>query len=200
MQLDNIKWNEKGLIPVVIQNKTTLNVLMLGYMNLEALQLSIKSNEVTFFSRSKNRLWTKGEESGNKLIIKDMYLDCDDDTLLIKAEPLGPTCHKGTTSCFETDDQSSLNIIDELEMIIENRKNLDNSESYIVSLFNKGVKEIAKKVVEEAGETSIAAVTNDGRIIDESADLVFHLLVLLSSQGKSMKDVLQELKKRSINQ
>ena len=200
MQLDNIKWNEKGLIPVVIQNKTTLNVLMLGYMNLEALQLSIKSNEVTFFSRSKNRLWTKGEESGNKLIIKDMYLDCDVDTLLIKAEPLGPTCHKGTTSCFETDDQSSLNIIDELEMIIENRKNLDNSESYIVILFNKGVKEIAKKVVEEAGETSIAAVTNDGRIIDESADLVFHLLVLLSSQGKSMKDVLQELKKRSINQ
>ena len=200
MQLDNIKWNEKGLIPVVIQNKTTLNVLMLGYMNLEALQLSIKSNEVTFFSRSKNRLWTKGEESGNKLIIKDMYLDCDVDTLLIKAEPLGPTCHKGTTSCFETDNQSSLNIIDELEMIIENRKNLDNSESYIVSLFNKGVKEIAKKVVEEAGETSIAAVTNDGRIIDESADLVFHLLVLLSSQGKSMKDVMQELKKRSINQ
>ena len=200
MQLDNIKWNEKGLIPVVIQNKTTLNVLMLGYMNLEALQLSIKSNEVTFFSRSKNRLWTKGEESGNKLIIRDMYLDCDVDTLLIKAEPLGPTCHKGTTSCFETDDQSSLNIIDELEMIIENRKNLDSSESYIVSLFNKGVKEIAKKVVEEAGETSIAAVTNDGRIIDESADLVFHLLVLLSSQGKSMKDVLQELKKRSINQ
>lgn len=200
MQLDNIKWNEKGLIPVVIQNKTTLNVLMLGYMNLEALQLSIKSNEVTFFSRSKNRLWTKGEESGNKLIIKDMYLDCDVDTLLIKAEPLGPTCHKGTTSCFETDDQSSLNIIDELEMIIENRKNLDNSESYIVTLFNKGVKEIAKKVVEEAGETSIAAVTNDGRLIDESADLVFHLLVLLSSQGKSMKDVLQELKKRSINQ
>ena len=200
MQLDNIKWNEKGLIPVVIQNKTTLNVLMLGYMNLEALQLSIKSNEVTFFSRSKNRLWTKGEVSGNKLIIKDMYLDCDDDTLLIKAEPLGPTCHKGTTSCFETDNQSSLNIIDELEMIIENRKNLDNSESYIVSLFNKGVKEIAKKVVEEAGETSIAAVTNDGRLIDESADLVFHLLVLLSSQGKSMKDVLQELKKRSINQ
>ena len=200
MQLDNIKWNEKGLIPVVIQNKTTLNVLMLGYMNLEALQLSIKSNEVTFFSRSKNRLWTKGEESGNKLIIKDMYLDCDVDTLLIKAEPLGPTCHKGTTSCFETDDQSSLNIIDELEMIIENRKNLDKSESYIVSLFNKGVKEIAKKVVEEAGETSIAAVTNDGRLIDESADLVFHLLVLLSSQGKSMKDVLQELKKRSINQ
>ena len=200
MQLDNIKWNEKGLIPVVIQNKTTLNVLMLGYMNLEALQLSIKSNEVTFFSRSKNRLWTKGEESGNKLIIKDMYLDCDVDTLLIKAEPLGPTCHKGTTSCFETDDQSSLNIIDELEIIIENRKNLDSSESYIVSLFNKGVKEIAKKVVEEAGETSIAAVTNDGRLIDESADLVFHLLVLLSSQGKSMKDVLQELKKRSINQ
>lgn len=200
MELDKIKWNEKGLIPVVIQNKRTLNVLMLGYMNLEALHLSIKSNEVTFFSRSKNRLWTKGEESGNKLIINDMYLDCDLDTLLIKAEPLGPTCHKGETSCFKTDDQSTLNMIDELEKIIEDRKNLDTSKSYIVSLLNKGVKEIAKKVVEEAGETSIAAVTNDGRLIDESADLVFHLLVLLSSQGKSMKDVLQELKKRSINQ
>lgn len=200
MELDKIKWNEKGLIPVVIQNKRTLNILMLGYMNLEALQLSIKSNEVTFFSRSKNRLWTKGEESGNKLIINDMYLDCDLDTLLIKAEPLGPTCHKGETSCFKTDDQSMLNMIDELEKIIEDRKNLDTSKSYIVSLLNKGVKEIAKKVVEEAGETSIAAVTNDGRLIDESADLVFHLLVLLSSQGKSMKDVLQELKKRSINQ
>ena len=200
MELDKIKWNEKGLIPVVIQNKRTLNILMLGYMNLEALHLSIKSNEVTFFSRSKNRLWTKGEESGNKLIINDMYLDCDLDTLLIKAEPLGPTCHKGETSCFKTDDQSTLNMIDELEKIIEDRKNLDTSKSYIVSLLNKGVKEIAKKVVEEAGETSIAAVTNDGRLIDESADLVFHLLVLLSSQGKSMKDVLQELKKRSINQ
>ena len=172
---------------------------MLGYMNLEALQLSIKSNEVTFFSRSKNRLWTKGEESGNKLIIKDMYLDCDVDTLLIKAEPLGPTCHTGTTSCFD-DKFLCTDMIKKLEGIIDERTASTNTDSYIVSLFNKGVKEIAKKVNEEAGETAISAVSNDGRIIEEAADLVFHLLVLLRSQNKTMKDVTDKLYERSINQ
>ena len=200
MELDKIKWNEQGLIPVIIQDKTTLNVLMLGYMNLEAIQITTKLNEVTFFSRSKNRLWTKGEVSGNKLLIDEMSLDCDLDTLLIKAEPLGPTCHTGTKSCFKTEDKSSPYMIDELENIIKDRKEFGTTESYTVRLFTKGVKEIAKKVVEEAGETSIAAVTNDGRLIDESADLVFHLLVLLNSQGYSMNDVLSELKIRSLNQ
>lgn len=200
MELDKIKWNEQGLIPVIIQDKTTLNVLMLGYMNLEAIQITTKLNEVTFFSRSKNRLWTKGEVSGNKLLVDEMSLDCDLDTLLIKAEPLGPTCHTGTKSCFKTEDKSAPVMIDELENIIKDRKEFGTTESYTVSLFTKGVKEIAKKVVEEAGETSIAAVTNDGRLIDESADLVFHLLVLLNSQGYSMNDVLSELKIRSLNQ
>jgi len=200
MELDKIKWNDRGLIPVIIQDKTTLNVLMLGYMNLEAIQITTKSNEVTFFSRSKNRLWTKGEESGNKLLIDEMRLDCDLDTILIKAEALGPTCHTGTISCFNTEDESSIDMIEELENIIEDRKKFGAANSYTVGLFAKGVKEIAKKVVEEAGETSIAAVTNDGRLIDESADLMFHLMVLLNSQGYSMNDVLSELKIRSINQ
>ena len=200
MELDKIKWNDQGLIPVIIQDKTTLNVLMLGYMNLEAIQITTKSNEVTFFSRSKNRLWTKGEESGNKLLIDEMRLDCDLDTILIKAEALGPTCHTGTISCFNTEDESSIHMIEELENIIEDRKKFGAANSYTVGLFAKGVKEIAKKVVEEAGETSIAAVTNDGRLIDESADLMFHLMVLLNSQGYSMNDVLSELKIRSINQ
>tara|TARA_B100000780_G_scaffold34513_1_gene21531 strand:- start:502 stop:1104 length:603 start_codon:yes stop_codon:yes gene_type:complete len=200
MELDKIKWNDQGLIPVIIQDKTTLNVLMLGYMNLEAIQITTKSNEVTFFSRSKNRLWTKGEESGNKLLIDEMRLDCDLDTILIKAEALGPTCHTGTISCFNTEDESSIDMIEELENIIEDRKKFGAANSYTVGLFAKGVKEIAKKVVEEAGETSIAAVTNDGRLIDESADLMFHLMVLLNSQGYSMNDVLSELKIRSINQ
>lgn len=200
MEINKIKWNEQGLIPVIIQDKATLNVLMLGYMNLEALRITTKSKEVTFFSRSKNRLWTKGEESGNKLLIHDMRLDCDLDTLLVKAEPLGPTCHKGANSCFKTEDESTLSMMDELENIIKDRKQHGDTNSYTASLFAKGVKEIAKKVVEEAGETSIAAVTNDGRLIDESADLVFHLLVLLNSQGYSMNDVLSELKIRRINQ
>tara|TARA_B100000787_G_scaffold156161_1_gene132090 strand:+ start:248 stop:850 length:603 start_codon:yes stop_codon:yes gene_type:complete len=200
MELDKIKWNDQGLIPVIIQDKTTLNVLMLGYMNLEAIQITTKSNEVTFFSRSKNRLWTKGEESGNKLLIDEMRLDCDLDTILIKAEALGPTCHTGTISCFNTEDESSIDMIEQLESIIEDRKKFGAANSYTVGLFAKGVKEIAKKVVEEAGETSIAAVTNDGRLIDESADLMFHLMVLLNSQGYSMNDVLSELKIRSINQ
>jgi len=200
MELDKIKWNDQGLIPVIIQDKTTLNVLMLGYMNLEAIQITTKSNEVTFFSRSKNRLWTKGEESGNKLLIDEMRLDCDLDTILIKVEALGPTCHTGTISCFNTEDESSIDMIEELENIIEDRKKFGAANSYTVGLFAKGVKEIAKKVVEEAGETSIAAVTNDGRLIDESADLMFHLMVLLNSQGYSMNDVLSELKIRSINQ
>mgnify|MGYP000028626309 FL=1 len=172
---------------------------MLGYMNQDSLKKSLKSNEVTFFSRSKNRLWTKGEESGNKLIIKNIILDCDRDTLLIQATPLGPTCHTGTISCFGND-HLSFDMIQKLESIIDERKTSMNEGSYISSLFKKGVKEIAKKVNEEAGETAIAAVTNDGRLIEEAADLVFHLLVLLRSQDKKMEDVTDKLFERSANQ
>ena len=199
MDYNNIKWDDRGLIPAVIQDNTTSSVLMVGYMNKDSLKITIESGEVTFFSRSKNRLWTKGEESGNKLMLSDIGLDCDKDTLLVKALPLGPTCHTGTTSCFD-DKLLYTDMIKKLEGIIDERAASTNTDSYIVSLFNKGVKEIAKKVNEEAGETAISAVTNDGRIIEEAADLVFHLLVLLRSQNKTMKDVTDKLYKRSINQ
>ena len=184
MDYNNIKWDDKGLIPAVIQDNTTSSVLMVGYMNKDSLKITIESGEVTFFSRSKNRLWTKGEESGNKLMLSDIGLDCDKDTLLVKALPLGPTCHTGTTSCFD-DKLLCTDMIKKLEAIIDERAASTNTDSYIVSLFNKGVKEIAKKVNEEAGETAISAVSNDGRIIEEAADLVFHLLVLLRSQKRS---------------
>lgn len=199
MDYNNIKWDDRGLIPAVIQDNTTSSVLMVGYMNKDSLKITIESGEVTFFSRSKNRLWTKGEESGNKLMLSDIGLDCDKDTLLVKALPLGPTCHTGTTSCFD-DKLLCTDMIKKLEGIIDERAASTNTDSYIVSLFNKGVKEIAKKVNEEAGETAISAVTNDGRIIEEAADLIFHLLVLLRSQNKTMKDVTDKLYERSINQ
>ena len=199
MDYNNIKWDDRGLIPAVIQDNTTSSVLMVGYMNKDSLKVTIESGEVTFFSRSKNRLWTKGEESGNKLMLSDIGLDCDKDTLLVKALPLGPTCHTGTTSCFD-DKLLCTDMIKKLEGIIDERAASTNTDSYIVSLFNKGVKEIAKKVNEEAGETAISAVSNDGRIIEEAADLVFHLLVLLRSQNKTMKDVTNKLYERSINQ
>ena len=199
MDYNNIKWDDRGLIPAVIQDNTTSSILMVGYMNKDSLKITIESGEVTFFSRSKNRLWTKGEESGNKLMLSDIGLDCDKDTLLVKALPLGPTCHTGTTSCFD-DKLLCTDMIKKLEGIIDERAASTNTDSYIVSLFNKGVKEIAKKVNEEAGETAISAVSNDGRIIEEAADLVFHLLVLLRSQNKTMKDVTDKLYERSINQ
>ena len=183
-----------------IQDSSSFNVLMLGYMSNESLEKTIETNEVTFFSRSKQRLWTKGETSGNKLIVKSIELDCDRDTLLIKAEPLGPTCHKGNYSCFASESKNPLSMIYILENLIDKRKKENNKNSYINSLLEKGVKEISKKVTEEAGETAIAAVTNDGRLIDESADLLFHLIVLLKSQELSFGNVLKELERRNTNQ
>ena len=200
MDINNIKWNDKDLIPAIIQDASSFNVLMLGYMSNESLKKTIETNEVTFFSRSKQRLWTKGETSGNKLIVKSTELDCDRDTLLIKAEPLGPTCHKGNYSCFASESKNSLSMIYMLENLIDKRKKENNKNSYINSLLEKGVKEISKKVTEEAGETAIAAVTNDGRLIDESADLLFHLIVLLKSQELSFDNVLKELETRNTNQ
>ena len=200
MDIDNLKYNDKGLIPAIIQDSTSLNVLMLGYMNKDSLNRTITSKEVTFFSRSKQRLWTKGETSGNKLLLQTIEFDCDKDALLIKAKQLGPTCHLDNYSCFKSEKRNSFSIINELEIIIDERKNESSENSYIASLLNKGVKEIAKKVTEEAGETSISAVTKDGRLIDEASDLLFHLLVLLKAQDKSIKDVLNELKRRNTNQ
>jgi phosphoribosyl-ATP pyrophosphohydrolase/phosphoribosyl-AMP cyclohydrolase len=199
MDIDNLNYDDKGLIPAIIQDSTSFNVLMLGYMNKDSLQHTLETEEVTFFSRSKHRLWTKGETSGNKLLLKSIEFDCDKDALLIKADQLGPTCHLENYSCFKSEKKNSFSIIAKLETTIDKRKTETLENSYVASLLNKGVKEIAKKVTEEAGETSIAAVTNDGRLIDESADLLFHLLVLLKNQNYSFKDVLKELSKRSSN-
>jgi phosphoribosyl-ATP pyrophosphohydrolase/phosphoribosyl-AMP cyclohydrolase len=199
MDIENLKYDDKGLIPAIIQDSISFNVLMLGYMNKESLGLTIATKDVTFFSRSKQRLWTKGETSGNKLLVKSIEFDCDKDALLIKAKQLGPTCHLENYSCFKSEKRNTFSIIAELEATIEERKNETLENSYVSSLLNKGVKEIAKKVTEEAGETSIAAVTNDGRLIDESADLLFHLLVLLINQNYSFEDVLKELNKRASN-
>ena len=199
MDIENSNYDERGLIPAIIQDSISFNVLMLGYMNKDSLQHTLKTKEVTFFSRSKQRLWTKGETSGNKLLLKSIEFDCDKDAILIKAEQLGPTCHLENYSCFKSETRNTFSIITELEAIIEERKTESIENSYVSSLLNKGVKEIAKKVTEEAGETSIAAVTSDGRLIDESADLLFHLLVLLKNQNYSFKDVLVELNKRSSN-
>ena len=200
MDINKIKWNDKGLIPAVVQDASSFNVLMLGYMNNESLRITLNTDEVTFYSRSKQRLWTKGETSGNKLIAKSIELDCDYDTLLVKAKPLGPTCHKDNYSCFESESKNPIEIINILEGLVDNRKIENHEGSYINSLLQKGVKEISKKVTEEAGETAISAVTNDGRLIDESADLLFHLIVLLKSQELSIKDVMIELSKRNANQ
>ena len=200
MDINNIKWNDKTLIPAIVQDASSFNVLMLGYMSNESLEKTIDTNEVTFFSRSKQRLWTKGETSGNKLIVKSIELDCDRDTLLIKANPLGPTCHKGNYSCFASESKNPLAMIYILENLIDKRKRENKKNSYINSLLEKGVKEISKKVTEEAGETAIAAVTNDGRLTDESADLLFHLIVLIKSQGLSFGNVLKELERRNTNQ
>ena len=199
MDIENLNYDDRGLIPAIIQDSISFNVLMLGYMNKDSLQHTLKTEEVTFFSRSKQRLWTKGETSGNKLLLKSIEFDCDKDAILIKAKQLGPTCHLENYSCFKSETRNTFSIINELEATIDERKTESLENSYVASLLNKGVKEIAKKVTEEAGETSIAAVTNDGRLIDESADLLFHLLVLLKNQNYSFKDVLKELNKRSSN-
>ena len=199
MDIENLNYDDRGLIPAIIQDSISFNVLMLGYMNKDSLQQTLNTGEVTFFSRSKQRLWTKGETSGNKLLLKSIEFDCDKDALLIKAEQLGPTCHLENYSCFKSEKKNSFSIITELEAVIDKRKDQPIEKSYVASLLDKGVKEIAKKVTEEAGETSIAAVTNDGRLVDESADLLFHLLVLLKNQNYSFEDVLKELNNRSSN-
>jgi phosphoribosyl-ATP pyrophosphohydrolase/phosphoribosyl-AMP cyclohydrolase len=200
MDIENLSYDDRGLIPAIIQDSISFNVLMLGYMNKDSLQHTLKTEEVTFFSRSKQRLWTKGETSGNKLLLKSIEFDCDKDALLVKAEQLGPTCHLENYSCFKSEKKNSFSIITELEAVIDKRMNQPIEKSYVASLLDKGIKEMAKKVTEEAGETSIAAVTNDGRLVDESSDLLFHLLVLLKSQNYSLYDVMDELKKRRINQ
>jgi phosphoribosyl-ATP pyrophosphohydrolase/phosphoribosyl-AMP cyclohydrolase len=193
MTLDFTK--NDGLIPVIIQDNQTQQVLMLGYMNEEAFQKTQQEGIVTFFSRSKNRLWTKGETSGNFLKLISIKEDCDEDTLLIQVNPTGPTCHNGTTSCFANERQ--IPFLDELEKVIEERITNPTSASYVASLFQKGINKIAQKVGEEAVELVIEAKDNNPDLfLEEAADLLFHYLVLLKAKGFSLENVETVLKDR----
>ncbi|MFH6988083.1 bifunctional phosphoribosyl-AMP cyclohydrolase/phosphoribosyl-ATP diphosphatase HisIE [Flavobacterium collinsii] len=187
-----------GLIPAIIQDAETKNVLMLGYMNEESLQKTIETQKVTFFSRSKQRLWTKGEESGNFLELVSIKNDCDGDTLLIQAKPLGPTCHTGADTCWQEENKENFGFISQLENTIKARRaNADSEKSYVASLFEKGINKIAQKVGEEAVEVVIEAKDdNDDLFLSESADLLFHYLILLQAKGFELKDVVNVLKKR----
>jgi phosphoribosyl-ATP pyrophosphohydrolase/phosphoribosyl-AMP cyclohydrolase len=192
----NIDFNKTdGLVPVVIQDEQTLEVLMLGYMNQEAYDKTVKENIVTFFSRSKNRLWTKGETSNNFLHVKSIHLDCDNDTLLIKVKPDGPTCHTGERSCFKTD--YNQNFILQLEQIIADRYENPKEGSYVNKLRSKGLNKIAQKVGEEGVETVIAALAEtETDLINESSDLIFHLLVLLREKGLTLDTIAKNLEQR----
>lgn len=197
MTFDDFKLDKcaDGLLPVVVQDASTLKVLMLGYMNREAFERTQAEGRVTFFSRTRNTLWTKGETSGHYLLVKDMYIDCDGDTLLIKANPIGPTCHRGTVSCFDTPAEEGF--IRHLQSIIQQRHRDMPEGSYTTKLFIKGVKKIAQKVGEEAVESVVEAVDgNRDRFIYEASDMVYHLLVLLEQMGCSIEDLERELSLR----
>lgn len=184
-----------GLVPVIIQDEQTLEVLMLGYMDKEAYDKTVQENVVTFFSRSKNRLWKKGETSGNYLHVKSIDIDCDNDTLLIKVKADGPTCHTGARSCFKT--EYNHNFINELERIIDDRYTNPQEGSYVNKLQKKGLNKISQKVGEEAVETVIAALNEtEHDLINESSDLVFHLLVLLREKGIGLETIAKNLEER----
>jgi phosphoribosyl-ATP pyrophosphohydrolase/phosphoribosyl-AMP cyclohydrolase len=187
-----------GLFPAIIQDSETKNVLMLGYMNKEAYQKTVETGKVTFYSRSKQRLWTKGEESGNFLNLVDIKNDCDEDSLLIQAKPVGPTCHTGADTCWQTPNDSSYGFISKLEETIKTRReNADSEKSYVASLFKLGINKIAQKVGEEAIEVVIEAKDdNDDLFLSESADLLFHYLILLQAKGFQLNDVVNILKGR----
>ena len=188
----NLEKCADGLLPVIVQDATTLKVLMLGYMNREAFDKTAQEGRVTFFSRTRNTLWTKGETSGHFLLVKDMYADCDSDTLLIKAEPIGPTCHRGTTSCFDTPESEGF--IRHLQSVVQQRHRDMPEGSYTTKLFIKGVKKIAQKVGEEAVESVVEAVDgNRDRFIYEASDMIYHLLVLMEQMGCSIEDIEREL-------
>ncbi len=205
MKIDFTK-DPDGLVPAIIQDASTKNVLMLGYMNEAAFKKTQETKKITFFSRSKKRLWTKGEESGNFLNLVDIKNDCDNDTLLISVNPIGPTCHTGSDTCWNEENMSNFGFLSQLEKVIEQRKaeaskdpelRQNVKQSYVVSLFDKGINKIAQKVGEEAVETVIEAKDdNDELFLYESADLLFHYLILLQAKGFTLKDIETELKKR----
>ncbi|OUL59973.1 bifunctional phosphoribosyl-AMP cyclohydrolase/phosphoribosyl-ATP diphosphatase HisIE [Flavobacterium sp. AJR] len=197
MKIDFLK-NSDRLIPAIIQDSETKNVLMLGYMNEEAYQKTIETQKVTFYSRTKKRLWTKGEESGNFLHLKSIKNDCDNDTLLIQVQPEGPTCHTGADTCWQEENKTNYGFISDLEDTIKSRReNADSEKSYVASLFKLGINKIAQKVGEEAIEVVIEAKDdNDDLFLSESADLLFHYLILLQAKGFQIEDVVEVLKKR----
>ena len=200
MNKDNINqlsWPDNQLLPAIVQHAISGKVLMQGYMNPEALEHTLQSGNVTFYSRSKQRLWTKGESSGHFLKLVSVHLDCDGDALLLKANPIGPTCHLGTTSCWDDDQGAAVGFLAQLEQVIASRKGADAATSYTASLFAKGTKRIAQKVGEEGVETALAATAGDNaELLSESADLLYHLLVLLQQQGLSLAEVVAVLRQR----
>lgn len=193
----NFSKSQNGLLPAIIQDSITKTVLMLGYMNKEAFQKTKETEQVTFYSRSKKRIWVKGEESGNFLKLVKIKVDCDKDAILITANPQGPTCHTGTDSCWGEMNQSHYGFLTELEEIITERKKTNDDNSYVASLFREGINKIAQKVGEEAVETVIEAKDENSELfLNESADLLFHFLILLKEKGFSLNDVEAVLKDR----
>jgi phosphoribosyl-AMP cyclohydrolase / phosphoribosyl-ATP pyrophosphohydrolase len=193
-----LDWSKSGgLLPAIVQHWLTGEVLMLGYMNAEALARTQALGKVTFYSRSKQRLWTKGESSGHELLLKSICIDCDADTLLVQADPKGPTCHLGTSSCFGEAVRPSLGFLAELDALVASRKAQLPEGSYTTTLFNGGTRRIAQKVGEEGVETALAAVAQgDDELLGEAADLIFHLTVLLRSRGFGLADVTRVLQER----
>ncbi|MBB6243770.1 bifunctional phosphoribosyl-AMP cyclohydrolase/phosphoribosyl-ATP diphosphatase HisIE [Rhodanobacter sp. MP1X3] len=198
--LSRLDWAKgEGLLPAIVQHWQSGEVLMLGYMNAEALTQTQSSGHVTFYSRSKQRLWTKGESSGNVLTLKSIRIDCDADTLLIQAEPNGPTCHEGTSSCFgeRADVRPPLGFLAELDALVAQRHAERPADSYTTQLFDDGIRRMAQKVGEEGVETALAAVAQgDAELLSESADLIFHLIVVLRARGLSLTDVVALLAER----
>ncbi len=199
IDINKIDFNKSnGLVPAIIQDAKTNNVLMLGYMNKEAVERTIDTKLVTFWSRSKERLWQKGEASGNTLNLEDISLDCDNDTLLVKVKPNGPTCHTGDDTCWGSENLSNGLFLNELENVIKSRKENPSDLSYTSSLFAKGINKVAQKVGEEAVELVIEAKDDDKDLfLNEAADLMYHFLILLVAKGFSLNDVVAVLEKRS---
>jgi phosphoribosyl-ATP pyrophosphohydrolase/phosphoribosyl-AMP cyclohydrolase len=193
-----LDWDKMdGLVPAIVQDSRTAQVLMLGYMNEEALRATLRSGFATFYSRSKGRLWEKGETSGNRLSVKGVFLDCDEDALLVRAEPAGPTCHLGTASCFSAQGATGIGFLGQLQRIVHERAGAKPGESYTARLLQEGITRVAQKIGEEGVEVALAAVAGDAEAcIEESADLLFHLTVLMEASGFGWNDVAERLRQR----
>jgi phosphoribosyl-ATP pyrophosphohydrolase/phosphoribosyl-AMP cyclohydrolase len=196
--IDSLAWDKmEGMLPAIVQDGATARVLMLGYMNREALAATLDSGFVTFFSRSKQRLWQKGETSGNRLALRSVHADCDDDALLIRAQPEGPTCHLGTASCFGEDGPPGAAWLGRLQEVVRERADAPPEQSYTARLLASGLPRVAQKVGEEGVETALAAVTADEEALaGEAADLLYHLIVLLHARGLALEDVVKVLEQR----